>query len=367
MADEVRQPPSSNVRRDPRLEAAERQQDPRKRRLRLGLIGLFVLAIVGILLAGYIAIFVLPSRELVVRVNDVKYTRGDMVKLLRGKQDLSQRSGGGFNATEDIFLALQGMVEDEIIAQSAPRFGIIVSDEEVDFTIKALLTVGSEGQTPAQREREFQEQYRTVLNRSHLGSAEYELLVGRSILRERFRQFIGESVPTVAEQVHLHRIVMFPEDEIEIMLTRFKDDVQGLEGEELQEAFKVLAREFSRDSRETLRKGGELGWVPEGVLDKYDRVFFDLEVGKLSEPTPDLDEPRQMLVFMVSERAEARDLDARNREVLKTKALQDWLNEERDKYDVYSVFNSEIYAWLLGELRVTSIITPTPVTSPFGF
>ena len=61
-----------------------------------------------------------------------------------------------------------------------------------------------------------------------------------------------------------------------------------------------------------------------------------------------------MYFFIVSERAEARELDPEDLDALKTAALQTWINEQRAKFDVYSNFDSEIYAWMLEQLGLSA-------------
>ena len=142
MVDEARQSPSRRtVRSDRRRIASERSPEERRRhRLALIIIGVLLLAITGIVVAGYVIIFVLPPQQLIVRVDDVSYTRGDMVKLLRIRQkalelDNSQQT---LRSTDDIFQALQLIVENEVIAQVAPTEGISVSREEIDNNIRTL-------------------------------------------------------------------------------------------------------------------------------------------------------------------------------------------------------------------------------------
>ena len=73
--------------------------------------------------------------------------------------------------------------------------------------------------------------------------------------------------------------------------------------------------------------------------------------------------------FMVSERAPARELSPASRDALKVRALQDWLNEERKNYDVWSKFDSYIYNWMIEQLQLTTSSTPEARTSdnPLGF
>ena len=346
----------------------------KRRRLALALIGLMVLAIGGILIAGYALIFVLPSREIVVRVNDVTYTRGDMVKLIRVSQKGMEFLGGQFNATNDIFQTLQLFVENEIIAQSAPTLGLSVTDEEIQAQIRGVFGArGSAAATldPAQAEREFNERYRGYLTAIQYSEDEYHQLTRRSILREKVRQFIGESVPSVAEQVHVHRVIVSPNDEIDVMQVKLKDAIgDSTAPTALQEAFKGIVREFSLDSPEMVRTGGDLGWVPRGVIEDHEYAFFDLEVGKLSDVSTSVDNTQQLYFFFLSERSEARELDPENLDALKTEALQNWINEQRAKFDVYSNFNSEIYEWMLEQLGLTAAPQPDEPQQqpgPLGF
>ena len=373
VAEETKDAPSRGMSTDRRHRASRNQRDVKKRRLALGLIGLMLLAIASIAIAGYVVIFVLPSRELIVQVNDVKYTRGDMVKLIRINQKGAEFLGGQFDATNDIFQTLQTFVENEIIAQSAPGLGISVSDEEIDREVRRIFAPrGASADTldSAQSEREFKEIYSSYLNAIQYSEDEHRQLTRRSILREKVRLFIGESVPNVGEQVHLHRLVMLPDDEIDIMLVKLKDFIgDAKDPESLQDAFKAVVREFSRDAQELVRLGGDLGWVPRGVVDDYERIFFSLEVGEISELIPSVDNTREFFFFFVSEKDSARELTPASIDALKTKALQDWINEQRGKFDVYSKFDSEIYSWMLEQLGLTAAPQPEQPQqplSPFG-
>lgn len=356
-----------------RREAGRIQQVQRRRRVAFGVIAVLLLAVVGILFAGYVIIFVRPPQERVVSVNDVTYTRGDMVKMLRIRQRLIEDSGQRLDTSTDIFQALQLIVENEIIAQSAPSIGITVSDEEVDTQIQATIIFQAGGQlagkSEEQLDREFKELYSNFLNASQISEDEHRDIVRRTLLREKVRQYVGESVPGVAKQYHVYRLAVNQEDEIEILFTKYKDYVKNsTDPLLLHEAFKAITREFSREAPELVRRGGELGWLPLGVLNDgdYDNVFTVVEVGKLSDPIPNRDQRQQAFIFMVSEIDELRELAPQHHEELKTRALERWINEQRREHDVYAVFNSDIYAWMIQQLGISTAITPSPQpTNPF--
>ena len=371
MVEEARRPTSRRVGTDRRREISRRKRNVSRQRLAQSVIGLFVLVIAGIIVAAFVMKFVLPSKHLVVSVDDVKFTRGDMVRELRVKQQSSGFLGRQFQTDTEIFKTFSLLVENEVIKRSAPKLKIAVSDKEVDESIRGLLgaTVDEAlGKDADQLERDFRERYKGYLRLIRLGEGEHREFMRKSLLREKLRQFIGESVPSVAKQVHLHRMTMSPDAEVNIMRVKFSDAVDNsTDPEKLKEAFKEIIREFGVDDPETARQGGDLQWVPEDVFPEYDAYFFDLEVGELSEPVPRVDAPNTVFFFMVSERDEARDIDAASREVLKTRALQNWVNDERSNYEIFADFNSEIYSWVVQQLRLTAITTPTPAAGPFGF
>ena len=369
MVDEASRAPSRRTARsDRRRVVAERSpEERRRRRLALIIIGVLLLAITGIVVAGYIIIFVLPPQQLIVRVDDVVYTRGDMVKLLRIRQKaLELDNTQGLRSTDDIFQALQIIVENEIIAQVAPSQGISVSREEVDNQIRSSMAPSeseSLGKSAAQVEREYRERYRQFLNSAQVSEGEHRDLIRKAILREKFRQFVGDQVPVYAEQVYLHRIAMGYQDEIDIMQTKYIDMLgDDRSPENIRDTIRTIAREFSRDP-DTVNSRGDLGWVPLGIHEDYEYDFWELEVGEMSEPTPNVENPQVSFFFVVSQREDVLEISRINREQLKTNALQEWLNDERQNHDVYATFNSEIYAWFVEQLRVSASTTPTPAAA----
>jgi hypothetical protein len=322
----------------------------------------------AIFITVYIIGFVLPPRKLVVRVNDVEYTRGKLVEQVRIRQKSAELLGGTFEASSAVFESLQRIVEDEIINQVAPTLGITVTESEIDKSIEMVMRPTSHqilGKSEDQIIRETQERHRHYLNVVQIDEATHRRIVRNTVLREKFRQYIGNSVPFVAEQVHLYRLVMPSEGEIEIMKIKFQDAVKDkTDPVDLQKAYLGIVREFSQDLPETIRNGGNLGWIAEDVIPEYEYMFFDLEPGEISEAIHNRLNNDQFFYFMISERQLARELSAGVRDDLKTEALQKYLNEERKLHDVYALFDSDIYSWIFGQLALTATLeTPTPDSS----
>ena len=259
--------------------------------------------------------------------------------------------GTKIKSSEEIFKALQNMIENEIIDQVAPSLGISVSQDQLDIYIRDVFMPqydSDESPDPVQIEREFREIFNNYLNSVGLSEDEYRKFTRWSMLREQMRQFVGESVPTVAEQVYLHRLMVMPDDEIDIMKKKFNDGIP----------FEYIVREFSKDNEEVVRRGGEIGWVPRGIFPEYDYIIFDLEPNLLSIESQSIKNPPLLYFFMISEKDPARKIANAELELLKTKALNDWLNTKRKEFNVNATFNSEVHGWLSKQLQVSSLEKP---------
>ncbi len=165
----------------------------------------------------------------------------------------------------------------------------------------------------------------------------------------RLSEYLAERVPTVAEQVHLHSVLVSTED---INKIYEKGDV----------ADKQLISEIwqAKQSEGTVE---DLGWQPRGVLPiGFDETVFSLAIGDVSEPlsyTPPASDSTSTqtqtqtfyYLLMVSEKADAREIDEEPLQTLKASALDDWLVGEIKLHKVgwhglKNGFDSVIYAWI---------------------
>ena len=338
---------------DRRHLASQRPSRRTKHRIAFGLIALLSLVILGILASGYVVKFVLPPRQPVVSVGGVEYTRADMVKLLRARQATVELLGGRIDYGSDVMAALLTIVENEIISQSAHKFGISVSPQEVEREIRRNFMPAD--QNAEDVSRESREQYSALVNRIQLSESEHREQVRKALLREKFRQTIGESVPTVVEQVHLHRIQMRQNDEIDVVKVKLRDLLDDSSApEDVAQAVEQVVREFSKDTQDVLRRGGDLGWVTRGIYRDHEDAFFELDVGEISQPRRAGDTQGGVYFYVVSGRQSARQLDDGQRNVLKTDALRAWLDGQRDRYDVRTSFGSDVHSWMITQLKLTT-------------
>ena len=168
--------------------------------------------------------------------------------------------------------------------------------------------------------------------------------------REFLREHLGQRVERVQPQVHLYSIEIPPVDDPLRLAEEIRTGyVRGAPFDEL------VKRDDLAQTSEAVRKGGEIGWVPRRILPDIDVLLFDdLEEKKLSDPIPSFNAQEgttTYTVYLISEKTEAREVEDNHYEILKTRVLQDWINEERKNNNVDTRFDSNRYEWVITQLR----------------
>jgi len=304
--------------------------------------GRFVIASAVIaLIAVIIGVFyyqnnVAPFRRAVITVDDTTIDMGYFIKRAR-------------IAGTDPMMMLTSLTNEQLIKLAAPRYVGEVSAEDINQALRK----SAQGESETISESEFKEWYRQQLNETGLSDTEYKEITRTSLLATRFHKYLAQRMPTVAEQIHLHAI----------MLETLKDAERIRARLEAGEDFADLAREVSLD-KDNWEGGGDLGWFPRGVLSPgLDYVAFNLTTDNVSDPIPyDVSEPSAdpsqpssptvvYYLLMVSEKADAREVDEDYLPALKDKAFEDWLAKETGSHEIEYNFNSEIYAWMSWQLQ----------------
>ena len=228
------------------------QRQKKRQRIIFGSGAFIIIAVLGILIAGWYISQYQPLRQTVIRVNDTEYNMSYYIKMLK-------YYGGGQSPNYMSYLAdevVRVIEQHELIRQEAMELGISVSNEEVDDERKS-------------RDPPLSKDYRDPVRA--------EMLV-KKLLDEYFEQ----KVPVSAE--HRHIMAMLLESESQVYEVR--DRLQS--GESFGELTSELSLEdFSKAN------DGDFGWRPEGVLSimlnspTLEVNVFSLEAGELSQPIYD--------------------------------------------------------------------------------
>ncbi len=313
----------------PRREPGEKDVKRRRRQIFI-IVGIVVVVILAIFVPLYYINYIAPFNRTIITVDDAKVSMRyflDRTKL----------------ADSDPFTMLETLTDELVIKIMAPQYGIQVTDDDIDQELRNLASGG----TGDISDVEFEEWYRQQLNNNDISDSQYREMLYINLLTSRLHMYLAERVPTVAEQVHLHLIVVQTYEEVQAVVARL----------EAGEDFAAVAQEVSIDV--TAEEGGDAGWLPPAIS-IYEEQIAALEIGEVSAPiayysqtetTTSSTMPDMFYIFMVSEKDDARPLEDSHLALLQAMALDSWLAEEIPKHEITYNFNSEIYAWINWQLE----------------
>jgi len=226
------------------------QKQKRRQRFILGLGISVIIAVVGIVSAGFYYQWYIPKvkplSEIVIEVNDTKF---DMQYCI----DAINFQLGEYSYYVEYYIdyVLETIEEYELIRQKALALGISVSDEEVDEELKSL-------------DLPLDNQAIRDVSRTQL------------IINKLDEEYFDPQVPVSAEQRHIMAMFLESQSQADEVWNRI------LFGEDFGE----LASELSLESL-TQEGGGDLGWRPKGVLNdllgasiqELDELIFNYTIG----------------------------------------------------------------------------------------
>lgn len=301
--------------------------------------------VIAIPAVGYFTTFVLPPRRTVVQVNDAKHTLGEIVKRTRASTNVELQAGSQPQLATLPFEVLNNLVDEELLRQNASSIGVVVTQEDVDAEVRRIhYPTPPTGQQvdQASLEKEYTESLRRFLNLTQYSETEYRSILRASLLSQRIRDRLSDQVPSVAEQVYVHWIKVFDQNVVtEIQERLAKGD-----------AFDSLARIYMRGDA-MANANGEVGWMPKGAFPSLDGYLFPgegkpVELNKVSDPVLAGD---GTYFLKVTAGLETREISPAMREIMKTRVLQQWLNQQRSANDVQVNFNSDDYQWVVKKVQ----------------
>ena len=314
------------------------------------------LIICSIFIFFYVVTYVLPPMKQAIKVGEITYSRGDVVRFIRFNQRMSEDLGVDFEIGNSVFEALKTILEGELAYQVAPRYGISVSNERLDKQIEILMgyidnAEGVEGSK--EHKKNIEESYRQFLNKTSLSDYEYREYVKRTIFREELRSIVSRDVSRIQPHVNVYEIV-FTSPDLSLVNAIEKKITLGNNIEE-------IALEFSED-KEVLRTKGNLGWLPKGINQELDKIFFGLNedgsrtlpVGKLSEQPYYNNEAQVYAFYYISDYIEAREVTDKNFDLLTNVQFDQFINSFTDEYNLWIDIDSDIYNWINSKVLLAS-------------
>jgi len=186
--------------------------------------------------------------------------------------------------------------DDEIREEIASRLGITADDESFDVVLQQQLA-GME-----------------------LSETDYRQMVEAAVLANKLREKFLAEVPASAESVHYRQILVSEQ--------AIADDIkQQIEG---GGDFAALAAENSLDPA-TKDNGGDVGWVPRGVLDaSTEELLFVLEPGEIIT----LPIGGGVMLVEMLEKDGDHPVEEDRKEPLAVRLLTDWVREKQQTLSI---------------------------------
>ena len=301
------------------------------------------------------------SNKVVVNVNDVERTMSEMVDRARARVASQVEAGAQPQIANVPFVVITSLVDEELLSQGASKVGVTVTRDDVDQEIRSTFyprpTPGEE-RDPDALEREFQQRCSDFLTISQISDETYRQIARSNILRTRMREIVGQEVPSLEESVYVHWIRVSDEAVAAEVVGRL----------EAGEEFDALAREYNQDTV-WADHNGEVGWVPRGAFYELEEtlfgialarkynldtevILFSIEHGVVSRP---LRTRAGVYILKVTDGPETVEVNDKMREVLKTRALENWLDEQRLTNSVVVDFNTDDYDWVISKILELTI------------
>lgn len=328
MSLKIRIPQTSSGKRGNKLTPINRKKRGRRVSITLSLVIAAVILTSGVY---YYQASIAPFRHPVLTVDGNVVRMGYFLKRVK-------------IADGDDAATIQQLLYEEIVKEVAPLHGIEASEADVYEALHDRAIIANNGivenasqVTVEITNSSFEDWYNEQLTTTGLSDAEYREIIRINLLATRLQKYMAGNIPMSVEQVRLSAMALATKEDAEKARTRI---VAG-------EPFATVASEASIDPL-SKANGGDLGWIPRGVI-PYDDVVFQLSVGELSGPVMlDTTSPAtsQYALFLISERDSDRIIEDYMLQVLGHRAFYDWLEQEIPKHLVEYDYGPETQAWV---------------------
>lgn len=157
---------------------------------------------------------------------------------------------------------LDQLINDVIIAQYADSRKIKVTEDDLNARLAQMI-----------QDAGSVDKLNEYMSKNQLTLADLCALVRNQLLGEAVLNDVTAPIPTQGEQVHARHILV----DTPALAATLRD--RARKGED----FAALAKQYSKDET-SKANGGDLGWVPRGVLDpRLEAVIFELPVNQVSD------------------------------------------------------------------------------------
>lgn len=317
------------------------QKEHRRQRI-IFLIGTAIIVLIlGVLGYGYFTSQLAPKWQAAIKVNNTSFNTQYYVNYLRAALSNRPKDASSINSITPVLV--REIQDSELIKQAAKDFGISVSEEDINQSIRDSLVKPDEKDKVS--ETEIQDRIKKFTANLPFPIDFLKVIVANDEYRKKLQEKLESQVPTQSEQVKLSAILL--DTDVTATEVRTKLDNGG--------DFAALAKEYSKDDK-TKDNGGDIGWVPKGLYPELDETAFSLPVGTSSQP---ISTPNGYYILLVTEKKGSSPISEDALQMLKSRALSTWFEKTRKNNklkdflinnDTGSVYPSKL-EWILRRLK----------------
>ena len=320
------------VRPGPRRPSTRWAEERRSELLLMALGAAVVLTAAIIAVFGYYQTQIRPKGETVLKVGERSFSLRYMEQRLR--YDI--RNGSALYSADPARSPdrlVQEVEAEELMRQGAPEKGVDLSQDAIDAEIRKKENVPANADLNA-----FAAAYREAVRSSGLSTDAYRDVIAAGLAQSAVQAMFDAQVPKTAEQVRFRVIMVGTEDEGKAALDRLRNG----------EDFAVVAQQVSQHAA-SRDKGGEQDWIPRGVLEPaLDDALFSLDIGQISDV---ITGQNALFIVQVEERQADRETTPDQQSLLASTAMQQWLNEVRDRLGVATTLDNDKRSSILKVLQ----------------
>ena len=357
-----------NRSQDTRDQSVQRVAERRRQRIAMTVGSILIMAIVAIVAVGYYREFYNPPRVTAGSIRGVEFSMGDLVERIRVVQGINRYQGGKVDLSVVPFEYLQGLLNSEILRQAAPSIGIYVTKENVDEAIKGRFyptpPAGQETD-PGQLDLEFESNYQNFLTQVNLPDEVYRRMVEEGLQRQQLALYLARDIPESMAQV-----------EVEWVRLEFDGPVQAedVKARLESEDFRNVASEVG-GSKGFADSDGYVGWVPKGAFPDFDILLFPIDESSSLLNVGDISDPQftgEDGIFIIHKLSglEERELSPLMMFKLTTEMVEVWQETQLTQGShggwLEINFDSDRYAWVADQVRLTAPRVPKPAPQNQG-
>ena len=278
---------------------------------------LLVVASLGVIGWAFLSDYIEDQQRpgsLGLRVADREFT----VKEYSQRARLFAEQSGITSAVSVIPALNADLIEEALLLQFADELSVTASEDEVRAEIASRLGIEVD-------EANFDARVEEELVRTGFSEEEYTDLARADVLLEGMRDLFISEVADSLPSVNYRQIQVADQETADDLLAQLDEGAD----------FATLAAESSLDTISG-EAGGEIGWVPEGVLgESEESVLFALEVNEITTFTTG----SAVFIYEVLEKSVGHEVAEDHRDTLGRAAYLDWLIEKQSSVEIVNEFD----------------------------